>query len=177
MREADDLSCSRVTSLNDEMMPFGNGIHAYPDRSIATDAMEITLMNLVYRHEFKYPEGIPGRRIGKVIILCYRGRTYCYFSRGRRRLALFRFKCSRRKRAGSLGKLSKPRSFIYFRVNMYSVTKPSYYCRLSLINFLRYIAAVSGCRSIAFNQLTQVVQTLASKMSQDLTYKRLVNDV
>lgn len=61
MRNAGDLARSQVTSITDDMMPFGDGPHACPGRFLATDSMKIILMNLVYRYEFKYPDGVMSR--------------------------------------------------------------------------------------------------------------------
>jgi cytochrome P450 len=62
MREAGDLARSQMACVTDDMMPFGNGPHVYPGRFLATDGMKMMLMNLVYRYEFKYPEGVTSRR-------------------------------------------------------------------------------------------------------------------
>lgn len=61
MREAGDLAGSQMTSVTDDMMPFGNGPHVCPGRFLATDGMKMMLVNLVYRYEFKYPEGVTSR--------------------------------------------------------------------------------------------------------------------
>ncbi|KAK3370063.1 cytochrome P450 [Podospora didyma] len=51
----------QVTSITDDMMPFGNGPHACPGRFLASDGMKMMIMNLIYRYEFKYPEGVTER--------------------------------------------------------------------------------------------------------------------
>lgn len=61
MRTAGDLANSQVTSVNDNMMPFGNGPHVCPGRFLATDGMKMMLLNMVYRYEFKYPPGVTSR--------------------------------------------------------------------------------------------------------------------
>ncbi|KAI0150983.1 cytochrome P450 [Pestalotiopsis sp. NC0098] len=61
MREAGDLARSQATSISDDMMPFGNGNHSCPGRFLAVDAIKIIIMNLLYRYDFKYPEGISSR--------------------------------------------------------------------------------------------------------------------
>ncbi|RYO97387.1 hypothetical protein DL765_011231 [Monosporascus sp. GIB2] len=61
MRQAGDLARSQVTSITDDMMPFGNGHHACPGRFLAADGMKLMFMNLIHRYEFKYPEGVTSR--------------------------------------------------------------------------------------------------------------------
>jgi cytochrome P450 len=61
MREAGDLARSQMTSVTNDIMSFGNDPYVCPDRFLATDDMKIMLMNLMYRYEFKYPEGVTSR--------------------------------------------------------------------------------------------------------------------
>ncbi|KEY72277.1 hypothetical protein S7711_00275 [Stachybotrys chartarum IBT 7711] len=61
MRQAGDLARSQVTSVTDDMMPFGNGPHVCPGRFLAVDGMKMMLLNMIYRYEFKYPEGVTSR--------------------------------------------------------------------------------------------------------------------
>lgn len=51
-----------MTAITEDMLlPWGAGPHACPGRFLAADGIKMMVMNLVYRYEFKYPEGVSKR--------------------------------------------------------------------------------------------------------------------
>jgi cytochrome P450 len=61
IREGGDPTRAQMTSVTNDMLPWGSGPHACPGRFLAADGIKMMVMNLVYRYEFKYPKGITCR--------------------------------------------------------------------------------------------------------------------
>ncbi|KAI0145384.1 cytochrome P450 [Xylariaceae sp. FL1272] len=61
VREAGNLSQAPMTSVTHDMLPWGTGAHACPGRFLAADGIKMMVMNLIFRYDFKYPEGVTSR--------------------------------------------------------------------------------------------------------------------
>ncbi|KAI1318229.1 cytochrome P450 [Xylariaceae sp. FL0255] len=61
LRRSGDLSRAPMTSVTHDMLPWGTGAHACPGRFLAADGVKMMTMHLLFRYEFKYPEGVTSR--------------------------------------------------------------------------------------------------------------------